>query len=102
MKLKRLGKNTSASEVVNISPFGLWVHHQGREYFLDHDQFPWFQDAKLKDVLHVVAASDSHLRWPELDVDLHVESLRNPKAYPLVSRPATRAKRNGARRRNLK
>ena len=98
MKLKQRGRSTSAAEVVNISPHGLWVHHQGREYFLDHDQFPWFQEARLCDVMDVVAESDSHLRWPSLDVDLHVESLQRPAAYPLVSRKTARLKPNGARR----
>lgn len=97
MKLKQRGKSTSKSEVVNISPFGLWVHHLGREYFLDHDQFPWFRDARLRDVLHVVAESKSHLRWPELDVDLHVESLQRPAAYPLMSRLPARSRSSGAR-----
>lgn len=98
MKLKPRGKSTSAVEVVNISPFGLWVHHERREYFLDHDKFPWFRDAKLRDVLHVVAESESHLRWPELDVDLHIESLQRPVDYPLVSRLPAKTRTRRARR----
>jgi hypothetical protein len=31
--------------------------------------------------------SPHHLRWPDLDVDLAVESIRNPEKFPLVSRP---------------
>ncbi len=27
-----------------------------------------------------------HLRWPALDVDLTLDSIVNPEAYPLVSR----------------
>jgi hypothetical protein len=29
--------------------------------------------------------SANHLYWPLLDVDLSVESVRNPEAFPLVS-----------------
>jgi hypothetical protein len=28
-------------------------------------------------------------RWPDLDIDLAVESIRNPEKFPLVSRPGT-------------
>jgi hypothetical protein len=31
--------------------------------------------------------SARHLYWPDLDIDLAVESIRNPEAFPLVSRP---------------
>jgi hypothetical protein len=31
--------------------------------------------------------SPHHLRWPDLDVDLAVESIRDPEKFPLVSRP---------------
>jgi hypothetical protein len=27
-----------------------------------------------------------HLYWQELDIDLSVESVRNPRAFPLVSK----------------
>jgi hypothetical protein len=30
--------------------------------------------------------TENHLYWPELDVDLSVDSLRNPQAFPLVSK----------------
>ena len=28
-------------------------------------------------------------RWPNLDIDLAVESIRNPEKFPLVSRSGT-------------
>lgn len=30
-----------------------------------------------------------HLYWPDLDVDLAVASIRNPGAFPLVSKAGT-------------
>jgi hypothetical protein len=30
--------------------------------------------------------TENHLHWPQLDIDLSVESLRDPKAFPLVSK----------------
>jgi hypothetical protein len=35
---------------------------------------------------HVELPQPHHLYWPELDVDLAVESIRNPGAFPLVAR----------------
>ena len=32
--------------------------------------------------------SANHLYWPLLDVDLSVESIRHPQAFPLVSKAA--------------
>jgi hypothetical protein len=33
----------------------------------------------------VELVSDRHLYWPDLDVDLDVESIFHPENYPLVS-----------------
>jgi hypothetical protein len=35
--------------------------------------------------LAVERPTENHLYWPQLDVDVSVESLRNPEAFPLVS-----------------
>jgi len=86
MKLKQAGKNTLAVEITNISPFGVWIYLKGHEYFLDYDEFPWFKDSKVKEVMNVKMLGASHLYWPDLDVDLHLESIKNPKAFPLVSK----------------
>ena len=34
----------------------------------------------------ISGARAGHLRWPALDVDLTLDSIVNPEAYPLVSR----------------
>jgi hypothetical protein len=52
-------------------------------------QFPWFKQATIEQVLNVERPSENHLCWPQLDVDLAVESLRHPEAFPLVSRAGT-------------
>jgi hypothetical protein len=31
------------------------------------------------------AASENHLRWPALDVDLSLDSIRHPEQFPHVS-----------------
>ena len=73
-------------EVTNISRHALWVLVNDREYFLPYKEFPWFEDARLRDILKVKLLHGSHLHWPALDVDLCLESLDNPDAFPLVYR----------------
>jgi len=86
MTSSRLGTNTSAAEVLNISAYGIWVLVLGREYFLDYDCYPWFKEARVADILQIELLQDSHLHWPNLDVDLELECLDNPEKYPLIYR----------------
>jgi hypothetical protein len=80
------GNATSAVEVSHVSSRGIWVLVAGEELFLDYAQFPWFRDARIAQVLDVIQPSPRYLRWPQLDVDLAIESLRHPEHYPLVAR----------------
>ncbi len=81
----RLGKNTLAVELTNVSPNGFWLLLDGRELFVPFIDFPWFADASIRQLGDVERPSPHHLRWPALDVDLAVESLEHPNRYPLVS-----------------
>jgi hypothetical protein len=89
MKSAALGNSTSGPEVTNVSQHGLWLLMGAEELFLPFLQFPWFQDAPIGKVLHVEQPSAEHLYWPELDIDLTVESIRHPEKFPLVSRVAS-------------
>lgn len=73
-------------EVLNVSPHGIWMFILGKEYFLPHKDFPWFEGATLAQVYHVRLEGPNHLHWPDLDVDLEVDALENPTGYPLVYR----------------
>ncbi|MBI5937354.1 MAG: DUF2442 domain-containing protein [Betaproteobacteria bacterium] len=84
-----LGTSTSAVEVTNISRHGFWVLLNDEELFLPFSEFPWFRDMAIGKILHVEQPSLDHLYWPELDVDLSVESIRHPEHFPLVSRAGT-------------
>lgn len=80
------GRSTSAVEVSQISEHGLWVFVEGQEYFMPFEQFPWFQQATVTAVLNVELLGPGHLYWPDLDIDLAVESIVHPEQFPLVSR----------------
>jgi len=86
MKSVRRGASTSAAEVTHISSHGLWVLLPDGEVFLPYQEFPWFREASIGEALHVELLHGGHLYWPDLDVDLAVESLRHPDRFPLVSR----------------
>ena len=34
-------------------------------------------------ISHIEKESDTHLYWPDLDVDLTIDMIVNPEAYPL-------------------
>lgn len=86
MKSEQHGKRTSVVEVGSISPHGFWLFIRGRKAFVSFKHFPWFREASIRQITNVELPSPHHLYWPELDIDLAVESLDHPERYPLVSR----------------
>ncbi|MGH7205902.1 MAG: DUF2442 domain-containing protein [Nitrospiraceae bacterium] len=86
MKSAKLGKHISAVEVTNVSNHGFWLLIGDQEHYLSFEHFPWFQDAPIGKLLNVQLPQPHHLYWPDLDVDLAVESLGHPERFPLVSR----------------
>jgi hypothetical protein len=80
------GSATSAVEVSNISKHGFWILLEGQEHFLPFEEFPWFKDATIEAVLHLEHPSPRHLRWPDLDVDLSLDSIEHPERYRLTSK----------------
>jgi hypothetical protein len=72
--------------VTNVSRHGLWLLVSDKEYFLPYEQYPWFQDARIREILNVHLEHEAHLHWPDLDVDLELDSLEHPENYPLIYR----------------
>jgi hypothetical protein len=61
-----------------------------QERFLPFEEFPWFRDVSIGQLCNVKRLHLHHLYWPDLDIDLAVESIDNPGRFPLVSRPNKR------------
>jgi hypothetical protein len=59
----------------------------GRELFLPFEEFPWFRQATVDMILRLERPTPGHLHWPDLDVDLALESIEHPERYPLTSSP---------------
>lgn len=92
------GAPTSAPEVTSISRQGLSLLLDGRERFLDFKSFPWFREAPVRAVFNVGRPGPGHLHWPDMDVDLEVDSIEHPELYPLVSRAPSASIRERATR----
>jgi uncharacterized protein DUF2442 len=100
------GPSTSPVEVTNVSPHGFWLFVGEREMFVPFKDFPWFREATVREITNVELPSPHHLYWPDLDIDLAVESIGHPEKYPLVSQAplrkrvrAVKARRSSARKR---
>ena len=76
----------SVAEVTHVSKHGLWVLLDDEELLIPFEHFPWFKEATIAQLSEVQWPTTDHLYWPQLDVDLSVASIRDPAAFPLVSR----------------
>jgi hypothetical protein len=77
------GNNTLPVEVTNISTHGIWLLAHDNELFMSYEDFPWFKDQPIKNILNVEEPTPGHFYWPELDVDLTEEIIEHPERFPL-------------------
>ena len=80
------GVATSEVEFSLASSKGFWLLLKDEELFVPYTEFPWFKQATLEQITTVEWPTPNHLYWPMLDVDLAVESIRNPSRFPLVAK----------------
>jgi hypothetical protein len=72
--------------VTHIAEHGFRLLLEGEELLLPFEHFPWFKSATVQQISNVERPSPEHPYWQNLDVDLAVESIRHPEAFPLISR----------------
>jgi uncharacterized protein DUF2442 len=77
------GISTLGIAVTDISPDGIWVLASGEELFLPFDTFPWFKKGTVDQILNVTEEQPGQYHWPDLDIDLGLDSIRNPEKFPL-------------------
>ena len=82
------GTVTSVAEVTHVSKYGFWLLLDSEELLVPFEQFPWFKKATIEQLFEVLWPTPDHLYWPQLDADLSVQSIRDPAAFPLVSKAA--------------
>ena len=100
MKSAARGQSISPVEVTNVSRHGFWLFVGERELFVPFKEFPWFRDASVREIANVQVPSPHHLYWPDLDIDLAVESIEHPEKYPLVSKAQPKRVKDSCRARN--
>ena len=86
MSSQPLGINTSPAEITNISSNGVWLLSNDREFFMSYDDFPWLKDVPIGKILKVEEPTPGHYYWPELDVDIGIETIEHPGRFPLKSK----------------
>lgn len=97
MKLNKRGKNSSRNkirpEILNLTPFGMWILVGKREYYIDYSRYPWFQNATMNELREVETVGlGSGIYWPALDLDVELEALEHPERYPLIAKNYTASK----------
>ena len=83
MSSKNNSQLTSVA-VLMINSQGMMLSVQGQDYFVSYNRVPWLRDARISSALNVRMSGPRAIEWPELDVDLKIESLKHPERYPLV------------------
>ncbi len=78
-------QSTSAS-VLMINAQGMLISVRGEEYFVSYARVPWLRKASIVSALNVCVSGRDSIEWPDLDIDLEVDSLRHPERYPLIMR----------------
>ena len=83
-----LENNTNAisASVLMINNQGIMISVAGNDYFLSYNRVPWLKDATVRNILNIKMLGKNAIEWPDLDIDLEVESLKHPERYPLVMR----------------
>ncbi len=80
------GSITSVAEVTHVSRHGFWLLLGDEELLLPFAEFPWFRHATIEQLHDVQWPTVDHLYWPQLDIDLSVQSIRTPDEFPLVAK----------------
>jgi hypothetical protein len=86
MSSRPLGTTSSDIEVTNISSHGVWILAGTKELFMSYEDFPWFRDVPIGKILHVEEPSPGHFYWPELDVDVGIDTIEHPDRFPLKAK----------------
>jgi len=86
MKSDAGGKITLEVEVTQIDKQGIWLLIGEKELFLSFENFPWFRNASVGAIHNVELVNERHLHWPDLDIDLAVESIEHPERFPLIAK----------------
>lgn len=69
---------------ITIIKNGFWLLCNEKEYFASFGDYPEFKNANVISIFNVEQLSPNQLRWPDLDIDIELDALKNPSAFPMV------------------
>ena len=81
---KRDKGNAISASVLMINNQGVMISMEGNDYFLSYNRVPWMKDATVRNILNIKMSGKNAIEWPDLDIDLEIDSLKHPERYPLV------------------
>lgn len=70
----------SHAEVTSINKLGFWLQFGAEELYLSFVEFPRFEHATIAQITCVMCPGASRVYWPKLDLDLSLDTIRNPLA----------------------
>jgi hypothetical protein len=73
--------------ITSINDLGIWILIENKEYFIPFADYSGFKNASLKQVFAVKFLPPSQLRWDEIDIDIELQALAQPEAFPLIYHP---------------
>lgn len=82
--ISNISTQSISASVLMINSQGIMISVDGNDYFLSYNRVPWMKDAAIRSVLNIQKEGRSAISWPDLDVDLEIDSLKHPEKYPLV------------------
>lgn len=84
MYSENFGKNILSSSITSVTSFGFWILCNDKEYFVSFGDYPEFKNANVVSIFNVEQLSPNQLRWHDLDIDIELDALENPSAFPMV------------------
>jgi hypothetical protein len=84
MKSDAVGKVTLEPEVTQIDKQGIWILIHDKEYFLTYERFPRFRQATVDQIHNVQFVNGHGLEWPDLKLNLSIESFGQPEHVPTL------------------
>ncbi len=69
--------------ITSIEHDGFWLLTARGEYFVSFEEYPDFRNATLSQIFNF-NEFDGDFHWPDLDVDIELDALKNPEHYPLL------------------
>ncbi len=84
MDSSKSGIDISVCSITGINDLGLWVLVEEKEYFVPFAEYPGFKDSSVNQILNIKYLPPSQLHWDEIDMDIELQALVKPEAYPLV------------------